>query len=375
MTQENNKPVINKGLSGIYADETKIAELLPEQNMLTYRGYPAQELAEKCTFEEVAYLLWNGELASPAEMIEFEINERRQRNIDPSLLRMIFDQVEKNAHPMDILRTAVSFIGAQDRNWKDSSPEASKMKALSLMAKIPTVLAASMRMKMGLDVVEPRENLSFSENFFHMAFGEVPEPEVVKAFDATMVLYAEHGFNASTFAARTVASTNSDIYSAVTAGIGALKGPIHGGANEAVMTMLEDVGIPEHAEEWVKDRLAKKDKIMGFGHAVYKSGDARVPYLKKLFNDVAILRNGERLLETAREVERVMKQEKNLWPNVDFPAGPLYHLMGFEKEMFTPFFVMARVAGWTAHYMEQRENNALIRPLSHYSGPPKRPVP
>ena len=375
MGQEINKaPVINKGLVGIYADTSEIAELLPEQNALTYRGYLAHELAEKCKFEEVAYLIWNGELPDRQQLDDFERNERHARALSPGLLRAL-SEIRHDAHPMDILRTAVSFIGAQDPAWKDMSPESNREKALGLMAKIPTIIAANFRMRYGLDSIEPREDLSFSENFFHMCFGAVPEPEIVKAFDATMVLYAEHGFNASTFTARTIASTESDIYSAVTGGIGALKGPLHGGANEAVMKTMEEIGIPERAEDWLMDALASKKKIMGFGHAVYKSGDARVPTLNKLFNEVAHLRGGQKWLEIAKTMEDVMLREKKIWPNVDFPTGPLYHMMGFDTEMFTPFFVMARVTGWTAHVMEQRADNKLIRPLSVYNGPAQRPVP
>ena len=375
MAQEDSKqPVLHKGLEGIYADTSKVAELLPEQNALTYRGYLAHELAEKCKFEEVAHLIWNGELPDQKQLADFEKEERSLRAIDPALQRVLWE-IPREAHPMDVLRTAVSFIGAQDSTWHDMSPEATKRKSLSLMAKLPAIVAATIRTRYGLDIIEPRDDLSFSENFFNMCFGSVPEPAIVKAFDATMILYAEHGFNASTFTARTIASTQSDIYSAVTGGIGALKGSLHGGANEAVMKMMEEIGIPERAEDWLMDALASKKKIMGFGHKVYKSGDARVPALNKLFNEVSQLRGGQKWLEMAKVLEDVMLREKEIWPNVDFPTGPLYHMMGFDTNMFTPFFVMARVTGWTAHVMEQREKNELIRPLSLYNGPAQRPVP
>lgn len=372
--KKDNAPVINKGLAGIYADDSKISKVMPETNSLTYRGYAVQDLVAQCSFEETAYLIWNGELPDERQLASFQKTERSLREIDPCLSRVLAE-IPYGAHPMDVLRTAVSYIGTQDILWDDLTPEENRKKALNLMAKIPTVTAAAIRRNYGLDPVEPRQDLGFSENFFHMVFEEVPEPEIVKAFDATMILYAEHGFNASTFAARTIASTKSDIYSAVTGGIGALKGSLHGGANEAVMRMMEEIGIPENAENWLMNALAQNKTIMGFGHAVYKNGDSRVPTLNVLFNDVAQLRGGQKWLEMARILEDVMYREKKLKPNVDFPTGPLYHMMGFDTEMFTPFFVMARITGWTAHIMEQRENNKLIRPLSTYSGPAQRPLP
>lgn len=374
MTDEKDKPVINKGLAGIYADESKISRVMPETNSLTYRGYAVQDLVANCSFEETAYLIWNGELPDAQQLASFKKKERSLRELDPCLSRVLAE-IPPAAHPMDVLRTAVSYIGTQDILWDDMEPEESRKKSLNLMAKIPTVIAATIRRRYGLDSVEPRDDLGFSENFFHMVFETVPEPEIIKAFDATMILYAEHGFNASTFTARTIASTQSDMYSAITGAIGALKGSLHGGANEAVMRMMEDIGLPERAEDWLMDALSRKKTIMGFGHAVYKNGDSRVPTLNALFNDVARLRNGQKWVEMAQTLEDVMYREKKLKPNVDFPTGPLYHMMGFDTEMFTPFFVMARITGWTAHVMEQRENNKLIRPLSSYNGPAQRPVP
>jgi citrate synthase len=225
-----------------------------------------------------------------------------------------------------------------------------------------------------LEPIAPDPRLGFSENFFQMCFGEVPDQSVVRAFDISMILYAEHSFNASTFAARVVISTLSDIYSAVTAGIGALKGPLHGGANEAVMSMMLEVGSPEAAESWLRQRLADKEKVMGFGHRVYKHGDSRVPTMKKALDDLAATKNGQVWLDIYEALERIMVEEKGIYPNLDFPTGPAYYLMGFDIPTFTPLFVISRITGWTAHIMEQLEHNALIRPLSHYNGPEQRSI-
>ena len=364
---------IKKGLEGVVVDTSKISKVMQEINALIYYGYPVQELAEKCSFEEVAYLLWHGELPSKNQLDSFAKKERELRNLSPALLSVI-QSFPKNAHPMDAVRTAVSFLGMEDPKIWESDPETNLEKATKLLAKIPVMIAAFARYRKGEKVIAPKKDLSISENFFHMCFGEVPSPGIVKAFDVSMVLYAEHGFNASTFTARVVTSSMSDMYSAVVAGIGSLKGPLHGGANEQVMHMLKEVGEPARAREWMLTALREKRKIMGFGHRVYKKGDSRAPTMNKYGLKLAELKGEKKWHEISAILEKTMIQEKNIYPNLDFPAGPAYYLMGFDIDMFTPLFVMSRITGWTAHIMEQTANNRLIRPLTQYIGPSERSI-
>jgi 2-methylcitrate synthase len=236
------------------------------------------------------------------------------------------------------------------------------------------MVAADYRFKKGLDFITPRNDLSIAENFFHMCFEKVPSADVVKCFDVSLILYAEHSFNASTFASRVITSTQSDIYSATVGGIGALKGPLHGGANEQVMHMMLEVADPAKAEQWMLDALAQKRKVMGFGHRVYKSGDSRVPTMKKYAQKMADITGQQKWMQIYNSLEKVMVEKKKIYPNLDFPAGPAYHMMGFEIDFFTPIFVMARTTGWSAHILEQTANNRIIRPLSEYIGAPQRQV-
>jgi citrate synthase len=278
----------------------------------------------------------------------------------------LLTKLPDNCHPMDVVRTAISFLGAEDPDEDDDS--ANRAKSLRMLAVLPTIVAVDMRRRRGLAPIAPHSGLGYAENFLQMCFGEVPEPGVVKAFEQSMILYAEHGFNASTFAARVVTSTQSDIYSAVTGAIGALKGALHGGANEAVMHDMIEIGDPRNAREWLRGKLVRKEKIMGFGHRVYKNGDSRVPTMKRALADVAAIRDGQRWLDTYNILEAEMFAATGIKPNLDFPTGPAYHLMGFDIGSFTPIFVMSRITGWTAHIMEQAASNSLIRPLSAYSG-------
>ncbi len=365
------KGEVRKGLVGVVADTTAISMVNEATNSLLYRGYPVQDLAAKVSFEAVAYLIWHGELPSEVELERFTSAERAERAVAPELLETL-SRLPTTCHPMDVLRTAVSYLGASDPTEDEPSVEANLEKSLRLMAKLPTIVAAEQRRRRGEPPIAPSEELSFAENFFHMCFGEVPEPEVVRCFEISLILYAEHSFNASTFTARVITSTLSDIYSAVTGAIGALKGPLHGGANEAVMAMLEEIGDPERASEWLSTALAEKRKVMGFGHRVYKHGDSRVPTMRASLEQLARLRDGTRLLELYENLEKAMLAEKGIHPNLDYPTGPAYHLMGFDIPTFTPIFVMARITGWTAHVMEQLAGNALIRPLSSYVGPAER---
>jgi 2-methylcitrate synthase/citrate synthase II len=362
---------IKRGLVGVVADETAISMVNEQTNSLLYRGYPVQELAASCSFEQVAYLIWHGELPRPEELERFTNDERARREVPVRVLETLAG-LPTDCHPMDVMRSAISLFGANDPEEDDASVEANLRKSLSMMAKLPTIVAFEQRRRRGEGAIPPREDLSYAENFFHMCFGEVPDKEVVSAFEVSLILYAEHSFNASTFTARVITSTLSDIYSAVTGAIGALKGPLHGGANEAVMVMFEEIGTPENAVQWLDAALAGKRKIMGFGHRVYKHGDSRVPTMRAALERLAKLKGADDVIALYENLERAMIERKGIHPNLDFPSGPAYHLMGFDTPMFTPIFVMSRITGWTAHVMEQLQNNALIRPLSAYVGSAER---
>ena len=364
---------IKKGLLGIVVDETEVSKVMPEINSLTYRGYAAQDLCAKCKFEEVAYLILNGELPSEKQLKNFEKVERKERNLSKTLLESI-KNFPKKSHPMDVARTAVSIMGLEDKETKDNSPEANLRKVMRIFAKTPVALAAFYRIRKGKKIIKPKSNLSFSENFFYMCFGKVPEKEIVKAFDVSLILYAEHSFNVSTFTARTITSSLSDIHGAITGAIASLKGPLHGGANEEVMHMMNKIKKPENALKWINNALNNKEVVMGFGHRVYKSGDSRVPTMRKYFAKVAKIKKDKKFEKIYDIVEKVMIDRKNIHPNVDYPTGPTYHLMGFDTDFFTPIFVISRITGWSAHIMEQHAANKLIRPLASYKGNKHRKV-
>ena len=364
---------IKKGLVGVIADETKVSEVMPDINSLTYRGYAVQDLAEACVFEEVAYLLLNGELPSKSQLAKFQEEERSNREIS-SNLKKIIQSYPNNAHPMDTTRTSVSHLGLEDSEASTNTIEANYKKFIRIFAKTPTAVAANFRSRKGLDIIDPKKDLSFSENFFHMCFGKVPSKDVVKAFDVSLILYAEHSFNASTFTSRVIASTLADIHSAIVGGISALKGPLHGGANEAVMEMFLEIKEPENAEKYILNKIKNKDLIIGFGHRVYKKGDSRVPTMTKYYYKTAEFYKNEKFPKISKILEQTMIKEKNIFPNLDFPSGPTYFLMGFDVNFFTPIFVMSRITGWSAHVNEQLKDNRLIRPLSKYTGSGHRKV-
>ncbi len=364
---------IKKGLLGIVVDETEVSKVMPEINSLTYRGYAAQDLCAKCKFEEVAYLILNGELPNKKQLKNFEKIEKKERKLSKTLLDSI-KNFPKKSHPMDVARTAVSIMGLEDKETKDNSPKASMSKAMRIFAKTPTALAAFYRLRKGKKIIKPKKSLSFSENFFYMCFGKVPKSEIVKAFDVSLILYAEHSFNVSTFTARTITSSLSDIHGAITGAIASLKGPLHGGANEEVMHMMNKIKKPENALKWINDALEKKSVVMGFGHRVYKSGDSRVPTMREYFAKVAKVKKDKKFEKIYDIVEKVMIDRKNIYPNVDYPTGPTYHLMGFDTDFFTPIFVISRITGWSAHILEQHAANKLIRPLASYKGSSYRKV-
>lgn len=374
MTDADSTAQIRKGLAGVVVDTTAISKVNPETNSLLYRGYPVQELAERCSFEQVAFLLADGELPTPDQLQAFESAERSLRVLDPEVRRVI-DLIPVTAHPMDVVRSAVSVLGALDPTADDTLDSNMAAQSLRLLAKLPAIVAYDQRRRRGQDAVAPDPDLDYASNFLTMTFGAVPDPVVVAAFRASLVLYAEHSFNASTFTARVVTSTLADLYSAVTAGIGALKGPLHGGANEAVMHTFDEIGTAANVDRWLAEALEHKRKIMGFGHRVYKNGDSRVPTMKAALDTLIAHYDRPDLGAMYEGLERAMGDAKHIKPNLDYPSGPAYHLMGFDTATFTPLFVAARVTGWTAHIREQAGANALIRPLSAYDGPEERHLP
>jgi 2-methylcitrate synthase len=364
---------IKKGLLGIVVDETTISHVVPELSTLTYRGYTVQELCDKCDFEEVAYLVLHGELPNKKQLKKFIREERSERKLSRQILKDI-QKMPKNAHPMDVIRTCVSLMALEDKDTKDNSPKANMRKAMKIFAKTPTAVAAYFRVRKGKRIISPNKKLSFSENFFKMMFNKVPDKEIVRAFDISLILYAEHSFNVSTFTARTITSSLSDLHGAITGAIASLKGPLHGGANEAVMDMMKEIGKPEKAKAYIENALAKKKVIIGFGHRVYRTGDSRVPTMKHYMFKVAKILKKEKYTKMYEILEKIMLEKKNIHPNVDFPCGPTYYMMGIDIDFYTPIFVMSRITGWSAHIMEQHASNKLIRPLSKYKGKEVREV-
>ncbi|MFJ6532762.1 bifunctional 2-methylcitrate synthase/citrate synthase [Microbacterium sp. NPDC091662] len=373
------EPDIKKGLAGVVVDTTAISKVNPETNSLLYRGYPVQELADTQPFEAVAYLLWNGELPTPEELAAFRLEERKHRTLADNVKTAI-DLVPLDAHPMDEVRTAVSLIGASDPGAGGSvldaggSPEQNLERSSRLFAALPAIVAYGQRRRRGQEIIAPRDDLDYSANFLWMTFGEEADDVVVDAFNRSMILYAEHSFNASTFTARVITSTLSDIYSAVVGAIGALKGPLHGGANEAVLHIFDDIGTADNVVPWLDKALAEKRKIMGFGHRVYKKGDSRVPTMKAALDTLVEHYDRPEVAALYDALESEFVARKGIYPNLDYPSGPAYNLIGFDTLTFTPLFVAARVTGWTAHVIEQAGSNALIRPLSFYDGPDERHI-
>ena len=361
---------IKKGLLGIVVDETQVSKVMPEINSLTYRGYAVQDLCEMCRFEEAAYLILNGDLPNNIQLKRFEKEEKSNRDLTKNLSEII-KHMPKKSHPMDVARTAVSVMGLEDKETTDNSPEANKRKAMRIFAKTPAALAAFYRIRKGKKIIKPKKNLTFAENFFYMCFGKVPNKEIVKAFDVSLILYAEHSFNVSTFTARTITSSLSDIHGAITGAIASLKGPLHGGANADVMRLLLALGDdadPPQIEGAILDKLARKEKIPGFGHRVYRTEDPRATHLRRMSEELGTRSGREQWYEMSRQIEVLVGHEKNLNPNVDFYSASTYYTLGIKVDLFTPVFAVSRVAGWTAHILEQYANNRLIRPRADYTG-------
>ena len=357
-----------KGLREIVAAQTQISDIDGTQGRLWYVGFPIEELAEHATYEEVVHLLHNLRLPTQTELddvVAFMVEQR-----DPSrFIRDLMPTLAQQTSPMSMLRTTVSAASAYDPDGWDTSPEANARKALRLIARTPTFLAMYHRLRTNQETVDPSPKLGHAANFLYMLTGVEPSPEDADTLDTTFTLYADHTMNASTFTARIIASTLADIHSAITGAIAALKGPLHGGANEESMKMLEEVGSPERAEAYIRDRLDRKQKIMGFGHAVYRTMDPRARILKKMAKDTGERHGDLRWYEISQALEEVALREKGLNPNVDFYAASVYHMLGIPTDLMTPIFAIARMAGWTAHVREQYADNRVIRPDSEYVGP------
>ncbi len=376
-------PTHAKGLEGVIAGETEICNV--EQTSLIYRGYEIADLAANASFEEVSYLLLVGNKPTPDELTSFKtelVSERGLPGAVVEFLKTSGDLVNNQyAVPMDILRTGVSILSHLDPDCQDNSPEANLRKSKRLLAQIPTIIGHMQNSIEGKDFVAPNPNLSHSANLLYMMTGSEPTPEAEKVMDVSLVLYAEHDYNASTFTARVISGTLGDLHGAVTGAIAALKGKLHGGANEAAMDMLADIRKdigPENdlnkVTAWMHNAFAEKRKLMGFGHRVYKNGDHRAPILHGLGRKAAEARGEEfvKLFELGEMVQKIMEDEKKIYPNVDFPCGMTYFTMGIPVPQYTPIFVASRITGWAAHIMEQHANNRLIRPRVAYIGPAPR---
>ena len=367
-TDKPSSETYSPGLEGVVAGETAICTV---ETGLTYRGYTIEDLAANSTYEEVAYLILHGELPTAEQAAAF----RQRLGAAAAVPREIIEtlrHIPKSAPSMDVLRSAVSLLAHWDPETADNSHAANVRKTERLLAQAPVIVAARQRLKSGQEPVAANPALTLPANLLWMLRGQLPSAKSVQALDTSLILYAEHEFNASTFSARCVVSTLSDLHSGITAAIGALKGPLHGGANEAALGVLQEVGSADRAEAWIRNALAKKTKIMGFGHRVYKDGDPRAVYLKRLTAAVAAETGNQDMERMADIIESIVWGEKKIPPNVDWPCARLYHYFGLPADLFTPLFVVARIVGWSAHVIEQLDHNRIVRPRSIYKGPAVR---
>ncbi|UFT98008.1 citrate synthase [Radiobacillus kanasensis] len=356
-----------KGLEGIVAAESSVSSIINDQ--LTYVGYKIDDLAEHASFEEVVFLLWNKRLPNQEELTQFEEKLVSNMEIPQQIVDHFKSYDLSTVHPMAALRTAVSMLGLFDAEADDLDMEANKRKAIRLQAKIATIVTAFARIRQGKEPVFAKKGLSYAANFLYMLNGEEPKDIEVEAINKALVLHADHELNASTFTSRVCVATLSDVYSGVTAAIGALKGPLHGGANERVMKMLSEIGEVENALPYIKEKLANKEKIMGMGHRVYRTGDPRAKHLRKMSKELTELTGQAKWYEMSVKIEDYIKETKGLPANVDFYSASVYHSLGIDHDLFTPIFAVSRVSGWIAHILEQYENNRLIRPRADYVGP------
>ncbi|WP_338470479.1 citrate synthase [Niallia sp. XMNu-256] len=358
---------VTRGLEGVVAATSSVSSII--NDTLTYVGYNIDDLTENASFEEVIYLLWHRKLPTAPQLDQLKQQLSSSAQLPHEVLDGFKTYPIDRVHPMAALRTAVSQLALYDSEADKMDPEANYHKAIRLQAQIPTIVAAFARIRKGLEPVPPREELSFAANFLYMLSGKEPDPIAIEAMDKALILHADHELNASTFTARVCVATLSDIYSGITAAIGALKGPLHGGANEAVMKMLMEIGTPNNVETYIREKLIKKEKIMGFGHRVYKNGDPRAKHLKEMSLKLTTLTGQPQYYDMSIKIEKIVTGEKKLPPNVDFYSASVYHSLGIDHDLFTPIFAISRVSGWLAHILEQYENNRLIRPRAEYTGP------
>jgi citrate synthase len=357
------------GLEGIVATQSAVSSII--DGVLTYSGIDIDELAENASFEEVVYLLWNGELPKADQLQQFKL-ELAKEGVLPKEIVSLLKGLPQEAHPMTTLRTVISALAMYDADEQDMSPEANRRKALRLQAQISTVVAAIQRVREGKDILSPKPENGYAQNFLYMLTGENPDDIAVEAFNKALVLHADHELNASTFAARVTVATLANIHAGIVSAIGTLSGPLHGGANEAVMAMLEEIGDLDRVDTYINEALAEKRKIMGFGHRVYKTGDPRAKHLKKMSQKLTKLTGQSKLYDMSIRIDEIITTQKGLLPNVDFYSASVYHSLGITRDLFTPIFAVSRTSGWTAHILEQYANNRLIRPRAEYVGPEKR---
>ena len=357
-----------EGLEDVVAADSSICYIDGERGVLSYRGIDIHDLADHSTFEEVCYLLWEGRLPRREELDSTRRALGAERPLSPDTIQLL-SQLAERLSPMDSLRTMVSALVVTDPDATDMSPAANRRKAIRLTGQVASLVAAQHRLRKGQPVVDPDPSLGHAEDFVRMLNGANPSPEATRAFDVALILHADHELNASTFAARVTAATLSDMHSAITSAIGTLKGPLHGGANEAVMKMLLDIDSLDRVDDAIRERLGKKQKIMGFGHRVYHTEDPRATHLREMSKKLAESSGQTKWYDMSRRIEKLMNEEKKLNSNVDFYSASVYYMLGVPIDLFTPLFAVSRVAGWTAHVLEQYENNRLIRPRAEYVGP------
>lgn len=363
---ETYEGALDRGLEGVVACSTGISSIVDAT--LCYRGYTIDELAEKSSFEETVFLLWNDRLPTATELAELSGQLKKEMWIQPEAMKVIAQLPTKDVHPMAWLRSAVSALAHWDSDAQDDSKEANLRVGIRLTAKMGTLVAAFHRIRTGQNILEPKADKSIAWNFLYMLNGSEPSENMVKVMDTCLVLHADHELNCSAFSARVTASALSDIYSSVVSAIGALKGPLHGGANEQVMLMLKNIGSEEKAAEWVKEALARKEKIMGFGHRVYKNGDPRARILRNISKELTEASPEPHWFKMSVLIDDTVQREKGLLPNVDFYSATVYYSMGIPIDIYTPIFAMSRVSGWLAHIYEQWENNRIYRPRGKWTG-------
>ena len=367
MSTATESTAATAGLRGVVAAQSAIGDVNGEEGKLIYQGYDIHDLAEHSTFEEVIFLLWNGRLPKQDELAELEGKIRANYEAPAEVIEMM-RRFPKEADPMDVLRTAVSALDFYDKDGRGTDREQAMEAAIKITGQIGTIAAAWERIRTGKEVVAPDKNLSIAENFLNMLRGEKPDADEIRMFDIALILHADHELNASTFTTRVVAGTLADMYGCVTAGIAALAGPLHGGANTNVMKMLIEIGDPSKIDAWVDKALEEKRKIMGIGHAVYKTEDPRATWLRKFSKQMGEKKGEMKWYEMSQRIEQLMHEKKGMYPNVDFYSASTYYLMGIPLDLYTPIFAVSRISGWTGHILEQYGNNKLIRPRAEYIG-------